>query len=96
MARLQVLPHQNGLLQACGTLGLLSRANAALIEGVLPPNLKMEEQNVSSENDNIRRHILCPQNSDDEIGYLFNEDSFLLSRSRRSSTAGCTETTVIY
>ena len=29
-----------------------------------------------SENDNIRRHILYPQNSDDEIGYLFNEDSF--------------------
>ena len=31
---------QNGLLQACGRLGLLSRANAALIEGILPPNFK--------------------------------------------------------
>ena len=31
---------KNGLLQACGTLGLLARANAALIEGVLPPNFK--------------------------------------------------------
>jgi hypothetical protein len=27
---------QNALLQVCGRLGLLSRANAALIEGILP------------------------------------------------------------
>lgn len=31
---------KNALLQVCGRLGLLSRANAALIEGVLPPNFK--------------------------------------------------------
>ena len=31
---------KNALLKVCGGLGLLSRANAALIEGVLPPNFK--------------------------------------------------------
>ena len=31
---------QNALLKVCGRLGLISRANAALIEGILPPNFK--------------------------------------------------------
>lgn len=31
---------KNALLQVCGRLGLLSRANEALIEGVLPPKFK--------------------------------------------------------
>ena len=31
---------KNALLQVCGRLGLLSGANAALIEGVLSPNFK--------------------------------------------------------
>ena len=31
---------KNALLKVCGTLGLLSAANTALIERVLPPNFK--------------------------------------------------------
>ena len=31
---------QNALLHVCGRLGLLSGANATLIEGTLPPNFK--------------------------------------------------------
>jgi len=36
---------QNALLKVCGRLGLISRANAALIEGVLPDKLTGGSQN---------------------------------------------------